>query len=80
MWKRQLGKDGMASHTETVKRFNTFHDAAEEPTQAAEIEMIEPCEEEDDCPKPRRKKKGKRGVDEDSECEDDEVTFETANT
>jgi len=42
--------------------------------------MIEPTEEEDDCPKPGRKKKGKRPVDVDSECEDDEVTFETANT
>lgn len=42
--------------------------------------MIEPPEEEDDCPKPGRKKMGKKRIDVDSECEDDEVTFETANT
>ncbi len=53
----------------------TFHDAVEHPSRT-EVPHLEP-EEEDEHPKPRRKK---RGVDEDSECEDDEVTFEAANT
>ena len=59
----------------------TFHDAVEHPSRT-EVPHLEPEEEdeedeEDEHPKPRRKK---RVADEDSECEDDEVTFEAANT